>query len=650
MKSRSRKKSVAKRGLSKVSDPAQVSSADVRSPASGRDLSISHLIMVAGILILLNWLCYRNVLTHDFINYDDTLYVTENYYVKAGITVEGIKWAFTTGHASNWHPVTWLSHMVDCQIAGTEPRQHHLTNLILHTINSLLLFFLFATASGRPWRSAAVALLFAIHPLRVESVAWVAERKDVLSAFFGFLTIWAYFRYANRPSFQRYIWVFLFFCLGIMAKPMLVTFPFLFILLDVWPLNRISLSEVVEQFKRDRSLFGLFRKEKWKRVLVEKIPLLSVVVASSVTTYIVQKRGGAMGTLDMISFEARAGNAIVAYVRYLSKLLWPDELCVFYPHTFKALPLITVLGAALVLIFITVVTVRLSVRKPYLMVGWFWYIGTLVPVIGLVHVGEQSMADRYTYIPTIGIVIMLVWGIADLTTRVRRQSVLLSAIVLPLALVLVICTRNQVGYWKDSASLMTHTLAVTKRNYLAHNNLGIAQKNLGNLDLAMEHYSEAIRIKPNYAEALANIGLIHYLRGEFDEAVTYFRRSLDHKSNSAKTLTNLGAALHSSGAIDDAIIEYQKALEIDSTLPGGYTNLGIAYYHKGDYERAETLQKKAIARDPDHADAHNNLGTIYFDQRIFEKAIFHYEQAIRIRPDFIQAQQNLERSRIAAQR
>ena len=440
---------------------------------------------------------YWPALNCDFVNYDDPTYITSNQDIQHGLNKESIAWAFKTGAASNWHPLTWLSHMLDVQLYGLNPKWHHLTNLLLHMVNSILLFLILKRMTGALWRSAMVAALFALHPLRVESVVWISERKDVLSTLFWMLTVGAYARYVEKVDGQSqhnsqqrtigasskvkvyYGLAILFFACGLMSKPMLVTLPFVLFLLDYWPLQRFQIPE----------LQGV------SRLLLEKIPFFAMAIASSVVTFIVQKQGGAVSPLTGLPFLARFGNAFIAYTRYLGKTIWPVDLSVLYPHP-GHWPIIQIIGAIVFLALITAAVIWRWRAQPYLAVGWFWFVGMLVPAIGLVQVGIQSMADRYSYVPIIGIFIMAVWGMGELSARLPSGKWVAGIFA---GLVLVICavmTPLQVKFWQNSETLFLHAVDVTDDNYLAYNNLGFFYSNMGQTERAMKFYQSALKINP----------------------------------------------------------------------------------------------------------------------------------------------------------
>jgi tetratricopeptide (TPR) repeat protein len=502
---------------------------------------------------------YGDLINHQFINYDDDVYVTDNPPVQSGLTFSGLSWAFTTMHSGNWHPLTWLSHMLDCQLFGLNPGEHHLTNVVFHVANSLLLFLWFLYFTRSLGCSFLVAVLFALHPMHVQSVAWVAERKDVLSTFFWLLTMWAYVWYAERPRLTRYVLILVCFSLGLMAKPMLVTLPFVLLLLDYWPLGRLSLkgSAAVEASSKSGSRVAN------NRLVYEKLPLFVIAAFSSVVTVYAQKEAGAVWTFQTLPFANRIANAMVAYVSYLGKMFWPAHLAVFYPLSSHTLPIWQALAAGLVLVVLSLLALRLARRHPYLLVGWLWYLCTLLPVIGLVQVGGQAMADRYTYVPFIGVFIVLVWGMADLAARWHAPRFLLPVGAGVVLSALMICTWVQVRYWRDSITLYEHSLEVTRSNSLIHNNLGMALAAQGKMDQAEAHYAEALRLNPHLAEPHNNLGVALAEQGKIDEAITMFQKAIQIKPNFSGAYSNLGLAFAKQGDIAKATILFQNALEID---------------------------------------------------------------------------------------
>jgi len=514
-------------------------------------------ILVCLFFVMATLAVYWQVQTCNFV-FDDIQYVTGNRHIQEDFTLENIIWAFTTIHASNWHPLTWLSHMLDHHFYGMNSGWHHLTNLFLHIANTLLLFLVFRKMTGCLWQSGFVAGLFALHPLHVESVAWVSERKDVLSTFFWMLTMWSYIWYVENPVVHRYILVVLFFALGLMSKPMLVTLPFVLLLLDFYPLNRV-------QFKQVDGSANAQRKSIALHLILEKIPLFVLVVMSSAVTFYAQKKGGAVGSLEIYPFKVRIANALVSYVKYIGKMIYPSKLAVLYPHP-GMLPWWNIVGACILLVSISFLAIRIVKQSPYFAVGWFWYLGTLVPVIGLVQVGRQSMADRYTYVPLIGIFIIIAWGLPELVAQWRYRNIWLATLGTVVLTILMAMTWKQVGYWKNSITLFEHTLKIlkiTSNNDVAHYNLGKYLEKQGRTAEAIEHYLQALQIKPDFVEAHNNLGLALEKQGRIEEAIEQYLQALRIKPDNEKAHNNLAIAFFRKGNIEGAIAHFREALRIN---------------------------------------------------------------------------------------
>jgi len=536
--------------------------------------------LFAVLLVLATLVIYWPAMSCDFIDYDDPVYVTQNLEVQKGVSWEGIQWAFSYAVSSNWHPLTMLSHMLVCQLSGLNPWGHHFANVLLHAVNVALVFLWLMAMTGARWRSLLVAALFGWHPLHVESVAWVAERKDVLSTFFGLLSLIAYVRYAqslndrdqpaaranpprSRP-FLRSPWYWLagfFLALGLMSKAMLVTWPFVLLLLDYWPLQRMA--------------NGFWKDAGTGRLIREKIPCLLLAAAASMITFALQKHSGAVIQFDHLPLEARSENVLISYCRYLGKIIWPADLAVFYPHP-GFWPAWEVALAAL---FLAAISVWLWLNRkhyPFSLMGWLWYVGTLVPVIGLVQVGQQSIADRYTYVPSLGVFILAVWGACELTRRWAQPGVVAwSAGSLALVLCLA-ATWHQLGYWRDSEALFRHDLAVTENNDLARNNLGVALGQKGEFDEAIIQLQEAIRLKPGFAEAHENLGMALAGKNQIDAAISQFQVAIRLKPDYLEAHNNLGVALCSRGRFDEAINEFQEAVRLSPGSARAQINLAKA--------------------------------------------------------------------------
>jgi len=527
-------------------------------------------LIVSLFLTLITLAIFWNVQNHEFVNFDDLKYITENPHVRYGLTSEAVTWAFTATHVSNWHPLTWLSHMLDCHLYGLNPKGHHFNNLLFHIANTLLLFLILNRMTGALWRSSFVAALFALHPLHVESVAWIAERKDVLSTFFWMLTMWAYVRYVERPGLNSYLLSLLFFAMGLMAKPMLVTLPFVLLLLDYWPLGRIQFGKSGDG------------KERWLalHLVREKLPFFFLAAISSVVTFSVQQTSGSV--VSFIPLKARIANALLSYVGYITKMIWPHHLAVFYPHLVNDLPLWQAVGSGLLLIIISILVIRVVRLHAYLTVGWLWYLGTLVPVIGLVQVGTQAMADRYTYVPLIGLFIIIAWGLSCLVARWRYHKIVLAISAVLILSSLSVCTLVQLQYWKNGITLFERALEVTSNNFVAHNNLGNALGRQRRFGEAVQHFLEALRIRPGYAHALNNLAATLAHQGKFEEAIVHYTEALRIRPEFEEAHINLGIALTHQGRFEDAIKHYQEALRIKPDYPEAHFYLALAFSSMGD--------------------------------------------------------------------
>jgi Flp pilus assembly protein TadD len=675
------------------------------------------------LLAVVTFAVYLPALRNDFVNYDDSDYVTSNPHVQSGLKWENIQWAFTTGHASNWHPITWLSHMADCQLFGQQAALHHLVSILFHVANTVLLFLLLNGMTRAVWRSLIVAALFALHPLHVESVAWASERKDVLSAFFFFLTLIAYsLQFPSRisdhgtrntqdatrlqhPALYYYL-ALLLFALGLMSKPMLVTVPFVLLLVDYWPLERFQPSTLL-------------------RLIVEKLPFLALSAASCVITFLVQRKGGAVSTT--ISFSARTANALVSYVHYILDMFWPNHLSVLYPHP-GTWPTWQVIVSAIVLIVVTGAVLFPVLRAwspgfsrrdsrtleahravgdragglplpaaeagtpyaghPYLAVGWFWFLGMLVPAIGFIQVGIQCRADRYTYLPLIGLFVMLAWGVTEFLQQIARrqiseasstlspgeragppsvallakegvsgnetlasqdlaacpQFVFVSGACLFALAACAVVTSRQISYWRNSETLFRRTVQVTQKNYLAYNNLGFYLSNRGEVAEAMDNYRKALEIKPDYEDALNNLGYAYAGQKKYPEALAHYEAALRIRPTHPEFNNNYGNALADIGRVDEAIAHYMITLQQKPEHADAHNNLGVALSMKGRYSEAIEHFHTALRYKPNDASAHSNLGNAYAIQGKFDLAIPEYQEAIRLNPKDSQALNNLANS------
>jgi len=569
--------------------------------------------LVAAALVVVTAALYWQVGGHELTNVDDRLYVSENEQVLSGLTTESIAWAFTDRSTGNWHPLTWLSLMLDCQLFENTSAATHLTNLLLHLANTLLLFHVLRLMTGATWPSAFVAALFALHPLHVESVAWVSERKDVLSTLFWLLTMWAYVRYTERRSVGRYVPIVIFFVLGLMSKSMLVTLPFALLLLDFWPLRRIG-------FEAPIAL---------KRLVLEKLPLILITAAVAAVAFVTQRGVGAVLTAGSFPPGARVAHALVVYLKYLGKMFWPEALQVHYRH--YGLPAAwQVALAGLCVAGVLVAAWVLRRRYPYLLSGWLWYLGTLIPVIGLVQIGAQAMADRYTYVPSIGVFIIVAWGVGDLSAGWKARRVVLALGALAVLVPLSVATYRQVGYWKDSFTLHGHSVSVAPENYHGYMGLAVELDTAGRYDEAIEQYAEVLRIVPSNRRARYRMGLDYERSAMPDRAIELYRAGLeltpdDKNLNGglARALNNLGAKTLRTGGDQEVAQDYfEQALEASPEYNNARMNLANLHIRAGDFEKAADLAYEALELDPEHAGAKAVLRTAvpFFEkQREYEE-------------------------------
>ena len=601
-------------------------------------------ILLAGIV----WISFGQTLGHEFVNYDDGPYVYDNPRIISGLTPGNIQWAFIHVHAANWHPLTTISHMLDCQLYGLQPWGHHLTNILLHAAAAILLFFALCELTGGGhavvatrrddaersrlqregslWASAFVAALFAIHPLRVESVAWVAERKDVLSGAFFSLTLLAYVRYARSKvfSFSRYTTVLVLFALGLMCKPTLVTMPFVLLLLDYWPLRRTQKSDIRGQ-----------KSETWLQLVLEKIPLFVLSAASCVTTILAQRE--AFAPIRTLPLQERLANAVVAYVEYMGQMIYPAHLAVLYPYPEGGLNIGEVIVALLFLLIVTAICFLWRKTYPFALTGWFWFVGMLVPMIGIVQVGSQPRADRYTYLPEIGLCILATWGAMRLFDKWRRRR---EALAIAACLIIgVLTTRSyfQTSYWQNSETLWKHALDVTGTNYIAQNNLGGTLEAKGQFNEAIAHYREAVKIKPDVAQVQSNLGYALLQEGEVDEAIVHLQKTLQINPAYAEAYNHMGSALMKKGQAGEAVGYYQKAIQLNTSYADAHNNLGAAFWQNGQVDEAIAHYKEAVAIKPGSAEMQVNLGSALARKGNWAEAIICYQAALSTEHDSFKA-------------
>jgi Flp pilus assembly protein TadD len=598
--------------------------------------------LIAAGLAITTFGIYLQVIGHRFIVIDDISYIEENPTVNRGVTLGGLAWAFTTFHEGNWHPLTWIAHMIDSQLFGIFAGGHLLVNALIHVANTLLLFwFLLATTRAR-WPSALVAALFALHPLHVESVAWAAERKDTLSTFFGLLSLIAYVRYTEAPSIRRYGWTAITLALGLLAKPMLVTWPFVMLLLDYWPLGRFDVTS-----RPPSRSFGAAGREVATKVwplVREKLPLFVLVAASAVITSVAQSYAGAVRTFTEVPITSRLSNALVSYAKYLLLTFWPNDLAVFYPFPAAGIPVWQIIGAALLLIGITAFCLFQWKIRPYLIIGWLWFLGTLVPVIGLVQVGGQAMADRYFYVPSIGLFIALVFGVAEIA-KTRRVAPWFGATIAGVVLlVLATLTNAQIQRWNNSFTLFEHTLAVTPPNLAIQNTLGYALQRSGRLDEAAGHFEKALQMKPDEYMSLLNMGVNRFYQGRVPEAIDYAQAAIRSQADAPKAYNLLGMALAKQNHNEAAFEAVRRAVELAPKDADIRNNLGLTLARLGRMPEAINEFHEALRLNPRNAGAHANLGLALFASGNPRESIPEFEAALRLNPELKTAADGLRQA------
>jgi tetratricopeptide (TPR) repeat protein len=575
-----------------------------------------YLALVVAVVVL-----YNPVQHYSFVGYDDPDYVTDNPHVLGGLSWPAVEWAFTTNWAANWIPLTWLSHMLICSLFGLQAGAHHLANVFFHLLSSLLLFAALKRMTAAHWRSALVAFLFAVHPLHVESVAWVTERKDVLSGVFWFLALWLYALYAERRSIRLYLMVLAAFVFGLMAKPMVVTLPFVLLLLDVWPLGRFRTAPLPAVSRR--------------AILLEKIPFLVLAVGASAVTYLVQLHGGAVSRFARVPLSMRFENALLSYVIYVAKTFWPTRLAVFYPLT--AVPMRLSVAAGVVLLAVSAAVLRWVRVRPYLAVGWFWFLGALVPAIGLVQVGAQARADRYTYLPMVGIFIAIAWGMGEIVARKPGWMRAVCALAAGSCLVFSLQARLQVEFWRDTETLFRHALEVTDGNYVAYNSLGLALRKQGQLEEAIANYRKALSIWPGFPEALTNLGEAYVSQKRFSEAVLPLDEAVRLNPDSAEARTNLANALTGRGDMVAAETQYREALRLQPDSANAHAGLATALANQHREGEALREYQDAIRLRPDSPDIHFNFAQMLVASGRTDEALGEFAETVRLKPDDAEA-------------
>ena len=589
--------------------------------------SVTHPLLVpTALLVALVIVVYEPVRHHEFVTFDDYDFVVDNPNVTAGLTADSVRWSFAHAYDAAGGPLTWLSHMLDVEIFGMAPAGHHLQSVVLHAVNTVLLLLVLWQMTGSILRSAFVAALFALHPIHVESVAWVSERKDVLSGTFWLLTMWAYVRYVRRPGVFGYGVVVLTLAMGLLAKPMVATLPVVLLLLDVWPLERVTWS---------RSDIA-----QWKTMVVEKLPLVALSVGFLIWTVIAQRGIGAVVALDALPFSTRLANASTSLVIYIVKIVWPSGLAVFYPYP-RDVSLWQPLASAGLLVAMSWHAWRLASRKPYFLVGWLWYLLTLIPVIGLVQVGSHARADRFTYLPAIGLFLIAAWGGLELLSKVSRSQRVAPAVGLIVVIIYSLGARAQVGYWQTSEALWTRALAVTSDNYRAHAGIAEVRSRQSRTDEAIAHYVEAVRLAPDEPEWHVNLGLLFVQKGEIAKAAAAFERAIRLRPEDAETHNNLGAMLARQSRTSEAIAAYKRAIEIKPQYALARRNLGLALATQGNVSAGIEACLEAIRQSPNEVAWHYEVAVMLISQKRLAEAIVHLNDTLRLDPAHQGARQAL---------
>jgi len=590
-----------------------------------------------SLFILLSILAvYGQLHDYQFITLDDPTYVKENPHIREGLTLNGMYWSLTSVYSSNWHPLSWLSHMIDVELYGMDAGRHHMTNIIFHILNSLLLLYTLIRFTGNLWQSSVVAALFALHPINMEVVAWVSQRKTLLCFFFWLLALWSYQGYVKRPGMGRYLSALLFFIFGMMSKQAIVVFPLVLMLLDYWPLAR---------YQSDKPDSAMGRSGIFRALIKEKIPFFVIAFAGSILTYFAQKSGGAVTSFDILPLNVRITNALLSYSTYLGKAFWPHKLAILYPYP-DSIPVWCVGVSTVLLGFITYCAIKTARRHPYFIVGWLWYLLILIPVIGIVQIGIQAMADRYASVPLIGIFIVLAWGFSEVSRAWDHRKLKLAALAITSLFVLMTATFKQAQTWRNSVTVFEQALSISTDNYLAYNNMGFAFSSQNRIDDAITQYAVALKLKPDYADARFNLGVALFVKGKYSEAVDQFARAFQIDPYNIKTLNNLGAAMTKLGRVAEAIQHYKAALRIDPEYTDAHRNLANTLFESGEYLKAMRQYRSVIRIDPSDEHAHNNLGIILIKLGKTDDAVYHFSKALRIDNNFEEAQYNLTKAKM----
>ncbi len=609
----------------------RINKQDLKRYVSEAFFPVHHNVLICLFLMITILATYWQIRNHGFVSFDDGMYVYNNLKVKIGLTYKSITWAFSFTDIAYWHPLTWLSHMLDCQLYGLNSGMHHMTNLIFHILNSLLLFLVFKQMTGAFWRSVFVAALFALHPINVESVAWVAERKNVLSTFFWMLTMLAYVYYSRRQGVWRYLLTLFMFLFGLMCKPILVTLPFVLLLFDYWPLGRLQFGQekiVCNSVKDAPEKIGVHGSSAFLLVL-EKVPFFILSAVSVYLSVLSAKQHGIIASTDLTPIILRIANALVSYLVYIGKLIWPQNLAVFYPYP-RQIPMAIAAWAGLTLLSISFLMIWALRKKPYLGVGWLWYIGTLLPNIGLIQAGLwPAMADRWAYVPFIGIFIIIAWSVTELGMRWRLKKSHIAIATVAVLLILTARTWSQVQYWANNFTLYEHAIDVTENNQVAHNNLGAALYLKGSVNEATVHFIEALKIVPDYNEALINLRVSLGANDSIDRPITKLERLIKIYPENSGLYYNLGVLYRKKGELDNAIEKYKRALSYHPELAQAQFDMAFTYSIKGEYEKALASYKKTIKIQSDLFWAYYNIAAILSVQNQVDESISWLDQSIK---------------------
>jgi tetratricopeptide (TPR) repeat protein len=601
---------------------------------SGTLIKRHQRLIISFSLVVMSLSVFWPVTQNEFLIYDDEDYILENRFVSKGWTKDGFIWAFNSKLHGHWHPLTWLSHMTDVQLFGLDSKAHHLMNLLFHTASVLLLFRVLNRMTGTIWQSAFAAAVFAFHPLNVESVAWAAERKNVLSTLLWMLTLMTYVRYSEQPGLLRYLLTLSLFAMGMMSKVMIITLPCVLLLLDYWPLCRLRWGQSCGPV-HDR-----FQKTSFLKLLLEKIPFFALgLITALLTLYLIYSGRGVRAGTSYLR-ENYVGINLVSYVEYLYKMFWPKDLTISYLAPYKAV-LWQAVGSGILLAIITLFAFWMVRRMPPLLVGWLWYLGTLVPVLRVFTRAPLAIADRYMYIPMIGILLMVSWGVPELIGRWRRRTFFLGPLACAVIAVCITLTWSQLRYWQDSVSLFRHTLAIIPDHSLAHTNLGVALKRKGMLDEAISHFEKALKKRPDFDKALVNLAATLNQQGKTQEAIPFYEKAVQIKPNHPELHNDLGLALYRQGRIREATDHFLEAVSLNPRSSKIQNNVGMAYARDGEFSKAMVHFQEAVRLDPDFADAHNNMGNVFAEVGKIDDAVQAYEKALEINPSFVGARLNL---------